>query len=75
MKAISPYYKGSHDCDAIKRIAFDSHVDCYVNSGEGFCDMVLNYRNWDALWAVYEFGDFTGADSEAACKQVNGFVN
>ena len=37
--------------------------------------MVLSVHNWDALWAVYEFSDFTGADSAAAWKQVTGVVH
>ena len=70
MEKILPYYKGSHDCDTIKRIAFDSHADCYVNSVEGSCDMVLNPQNWNALLALYGPSDITGADRAEAKKQV-----
>ena len=70
MKVIAPFYKGAHDCDTIKRIAFDSHVDCYIKTGVGFCKMAADASNWDALWAVYEMKDFAGPDSAAAWKQV-----
>ena len=75
MKAIAPFYKGAHDCDTIKRIAFDSHVDCYIKSGVGFCKMASDSSNWDALWAVYELKDFAGPDSAAAWKQVTSTIH
>ena len=74
MTAIRPYYKGMHTCADIKRLAFESHVDCYVDSG--FCDIATNPHNWDALSAVYEFfADFIfGEDIGAAWRQVNSSV-
>ena len=75
MKAIAPLYKGAHDCDTIKRIAFDSHVDCYIKSGVGFCKMAADTSNWDALWAVYEMKDFAGRDYAAAWKQVTATIH
>ena len=70
MKAVAPFYKGAHDCDTIKRIAFESHVGCYLKSSVGFCNMAQDTSNWDALWAVYEVNDFVGPDAAAAWKQV-----
>ena len=74
MKAIRPYYKGMHTCAAIKRIAFESHVDCYVKSG--FCDIVTDSHNWDARSSVYEFFDdfVLGEDRGAAWRQVTSSV-
>ena len=51
------HYKGFHDCDTIKRFAFECREDCYINSGEGGCFMLLNKRYWDILWEIYECTD------------------
>ena len=45
-----------------------SHVPCYVKNG--FCDVMMQTGNWDALWKIYEFGDFIGEDWALASLQV-----
>ena len=50
-------------CDNVKKTAFDSHVDCYIENG--FCDLAFDYSHpgemtkfvYD-LMHVYEFKDF-----------------
>ena len=68
MKKLAPSYKRGSDCAQIKRKAFATHVGCYVNSGIGFCKMLLT--NKVALYKVYEFKDFGGKGSLAALWQV-----
>lgn len=54
-------------CKNIYDLAFDSHPDCYVNSG--FCDIMLHdtFNTVKALLKVYEVKDFAQL---AALKQI-----
>lgn len=65
--AIQPNIKSSLTCQNIFDIAFDSHPDCYVQSG--FCTALLNNMTsmTKALIEVYEVKDFL---SFTSMKQV-----
>ena len=69
-KAISPYYQGAHDCNTIKRTAFDLHVPCYTEQGNGFCDMATNQSHWDALYKVFMPHGEWGTDDFTSWTQV-----
>ena len=63
---------GDLTCDQVESIAFDSHVQCYIDNG--FCDLAFNYGHpfemskfiYD-LMQVYQIKDFA---SFIAIKQV-----
>ena len=72
MKHILPHTrKPGIKCDRISEIAFNSHVDCYIKSGAGICDVAKSPTNRQALLKVYEFEDFFGPEWKRAWKQVN----
>lgn len=71
MRKIYPYtFQKGITCNQLKEIAFDSHVDCYLNSGKGICGVFWSKSNAAALWKVYEAQDFFGEDWNLAFKQV-----
>ena len=74
-ETVAPLYGGEHDCDAIKRTAFDSQVACYTNSGNGFCDMVAQESNWNALYEVFDPAHATEIESISAWPQVLSSVS
>ncbi|KAI0238561.1 hypothetical protein LSAT2_010708 [Lamellibrachia satsuma] len=53
MEEVATLYKGIYSRGAIKKIAFNSHADCYVKSGS-FCKMASDLVNWDALFNVFK---------------------
>lgn len=64
MKELYPHVRHS-SCKQLKAIAFESHVRCYLESGNGICEIALS--NKQALWNVFQMTDFL---SIAAVKQV-----
>ena len=71
MKAVAPFHNGAHTCEAIKRKAFASHVDCYENS-QHFCKMAESPSNRVAAFDIFDpngVWDFWG---HAAWTQVIG---
>ena len=71
MKKLMPLYNRGFDCDTIKRTAFATHVDCYLNNG--FCKISSTKKNIKALYKVYEPKDFFGKDAGEAWLQVQVF--
>ena len=69
-ETVAPLYGGEHDCDAIKRTALDSLVVCYTKSGNGFCDMVGQESNWNALYEVFDPSHASEMESILAWPQV-----
>ncbi|KAI0227339.1 hypothetical protein LSAT2_022199 [Lamellibrachia satsuma] len=71
MKDVARLYKGIYSRGAIKRIAFNSHADCYVKSGS-FCKMASDSVNSDALFNVFkpQKNEFWKNEDRAAWEQV-----
>ena len=57
----------SMTCERIKKIGFESHPNCYVNTNPSFCEVALDSSNWDGLWDVYDFNDLL---TDESIKQV-----
>ena len=49
MEEVARLYRGIYSRGAIKRIAFNSHAECYVKSGS-FCKMASDLVNLDAFF-------------------------
>jgi hypothetical protein len=56
---------GETTCDAISRMAYESHAHCYLKNG--FCSVLKHPQNWLALARTYDAKAFT---SVAAWRQV-----
>ncbi|KAK2187429.1 hypothetical protein NP493_165g00017 [Ridgeia piscesae] len=72
MKELLEYYMTAADktCGTIKTFAFLSHPPCYVKSGPGFCSIITDPRNYDALYRGYQLKDFVGDDWKVVWRQV-----
>jgi len=77
MKELLEYYMTAADktCGTIKTFAFLSHPPCYVKSGPGFCSIITDPRNYDALYRGYQLKDFVGDDWKVVWRQVCYFSN
>jgi hypothetical protein len=64
-QALHPLYLAESNCETILNAAFDSHPECYFQSG--FCDLFLDRENilktLKALLKVYEIRDFMSVTS------------
>lgn len=72
MKELHNYYVGTDHktCASIKTFAFLSHPHCYTTSGPGFCTIITDPRNYDALYHGYQLKDFYGDDWKVVWQQV-----
>ena len=62
-----------NNCDDINSFAFKTHLDCYLNPGNGaksICDVWYS-KNFVGLWNVYDLVDFL---EWKAIKQVIEFL-
>ena len=57
-------------CDKLAAIAFHSHVDCYLDSGDGFCEIIKSDDNFGALYNALKLEDFLGKYGNQAILQV-----
>jgi nitrate reductase NapE component len=73
MYKLLEFNKNFTNCDDLKDFAFKSHVDCYLNPGDGaksFCSIFLS--NKKALYDTIEFVDLI-LEPLNSVKQVNAF--
>ena len=71
MYKLLEYIKNFKNCDDLKDFAFKSHVDCYLNPGDGaksFCSIFLS--NKKALYDTIKFVDLI-LEPLNSVKQVN----
>jgi hypothetical protein len=62
--SLIPLFSDSkYDCKSLEKYAFDTHDDCYVNTG--FCDLIYNFSNpkelayfLRGLWLTFDAKDF-----------------